>query len=1232
VTEFLGQIIPFLGGAIGALVLFVLLRETVRSLKRLHWRIKRGKCLSLIGQLNDVTVEQLLPLAVELKKSFSLPLVESVLDQFRSQELTAPVRQELASIYDHLGLVEHHLKTLNKGKTWLERADAAEKLGQIGHVKAVVPLINLLGDESEDREVKGVATQALGEIRDERAIAPLIEVLGLPGSATDQPVADVLARFGEAVLQPLMKVLSASTGEAQRFWAARILGELQTHRATPTLLNALNDHSTKVRAEAALALGRLGTREGVSPLSRMLLGDPVPLVRDAAAQALGNIADDRTLAALREALADLDHEARRSAMLALEKMGEKATPFFIEALRGESKEAAIQAASALERMGMVAIWIEELAGENSETPFELLTLIAKNGVVETLARSLTHPQLPVRIRLCNILSEGTSSRSFEALAELAQKGTEWAERVEALLALIKLADVRSVPLLRDALDEKQEAVQELLLLALQESPRSLLEPLADQLSALLQGANLNIRVQAIKVLAKIHSESLFSVLLSSLADAAPEVRREAALALQHYSNRQGVQALVATLQDPDGGVRTTAVESLGQLRDPQAIRPLVHAFEGADEDYRDHIASALAAMPKQEFHQLTDLLMGLSHPKARAGITLTLGLIGDQAAMQLLTTFLKDPEPIVRASAASALGRFGREGMTSVLVDCLSDPKRKVRAAVVDALGKSGNAAIIEYLLPLLESEPDALVCQRVALAVGCLIADQGPEAKEQDLESENLRAKATSAVTKWFKQKRGGKNQAAGWVAFALLEEESYFSQILKASQDAPLRAAMQECLKQLSSPVQDRFFAFLSLDSHLFWRDEVEKSVEHYTRLLHSSREKRDRMHAIEALSTLAEKAAIPVIESVFATDPSPQVRAAALAILGGLLKGEPLVASITQAAQDPSDRVRSQVIPTLDRLSPKELEGAREQLIPLLDSSQEEIRRPVADLLARLYYHDWQVLADQLLGAEKRSRVLGLIETLGRMSHSQISPLLVQFMKHSDPAVRGASAQAAAQSGALAKQEWISCLDDSQEAVRLAAIQGLGKQLDDEVLEIFAQHLKDPSPKVRGQIATLLGKKKLADNERPTEILGHLTQDVNFGVRIISLVSLLGLGETGLVQEVAASMPHLEGKERSALLEHLQNEGVFVELLDTVQRDRDPKARKEAIQFLSVLDLSQFTGEIAKALSDPSSQVRIAAIEALGQIRDPLLEKQIEALSEDPVKKVRSAVKHRNLRRVQ
>ncbi|MDA2939159.1 HEAT repeat domain-containing protein, partial [Acidobacteria bacterium AH-259-A15] len=811
VAEILREIIPFLGGAIGALIFLVLIRETFRSLKRRRWRKKRAHCLSLIGRVNDLRVEQLLPLALELKKSFSLPLVESVLDEFRAQELTAPVQQKLAGIYDHLGLVERHLKTLKEAKSWLERARAAKKLGQIGHVRAVLPLITLLRNASEDREVKSVATQALGEIRDERAIAPLIEVLGLPGSATGQPVADVLAQFGELVLQPLMKVLSSSKQEAQRFWAARILGGLKTHRATPTLLNALSDHSTKVRTEAALALGRSGTHEGVSPLSRMLLEDPVPLVRDAAAQALGNIADDRALTTLREALIDLDHDTRRSAMLALEKMGEKAIPLLLEALHGDSKEAAVQAASALERLGVVAARIEDLAGEKSQPAFELLTCIVKTGVVETLARSCTHSQLPVRIRLCRILSEGASPRSFDALTELAQKDSEWAARLEALVALIKLADTRSVPLFTRALGEEEETVRERLLMALREAPRSLLDPLAGTVSALLQDANLKIRVEAIKVLAKLHNKDLFSVLLSSLSDAAPEVRREAALALQHYSSKEGIQALIVALQDPDQEVRAAAVKSLGHLKDPHSIGPLANAFERADESYRANIADALAAMPTQEFYQLTDFLMGLSHPKARSGIALTMGLIGDQQAIRLLTIFLKDPEPEVRAAAAGALGRFRRKEVASVLVDWLSDPNERVRAAVVDALAKSGNASIIEYLLPMLESEPDALVSQWVALAVGCLMAHEGPDTGDPKL-------KATAALTKWFKEKTDVKNRAAGLIALALLENESYFSKILKASQEAPLRAAMQGFLKRLSSGVQDKFFAFLSLDPQLF------------------------------------------------------------------------------------------------------------------------------------------------------------------------------------------------------------------------------------------------------------------------------------------------------------------------------------------------------------------------------------------------------------------------------
>ncbi|MCK4795149.1 MAG: HEAT repeat domain-containing protein [Desulfobacteraceae bacterium] len=1220
-AELLWQIIPFLGAAIGAIIFLVLIREAVRSLKRRRWHKQREHCLSLIGRLK---VEEFLPLALELKKSFSLPLIESILDDFGSQGLSPPVRQKLAGIYDHLGFVEHHIKTLREAKSWSERANAAEKLGQIGHAQAVLPLITSLQDASENREVKSVAMQALGKVHDERAIEPLIEALGLSDPVTGQPLADTLAQFGEAVLQPLMKVLSSSKREAQRFWATRILGGLKTHRATSILLNALSDHSPKVRSEAALALRHLGAHQAVHPLSKMLLEDPVPLVRDEAAEALGSIGDDRALATLKEGLADLDYAARRRAMESLEKMGEKVIPFFLEVLQGESKKAAAQAAAALERMGALTTWIEDLRGEKWQRAFELLTRIVRAGVVETLARSLTHPQLPVRIRLCRILSEGVSPRIFEALTEIAQKDTEWAARLEALLALTKLADVRSIPLLTHALGEEEETIREHLLIALRKAPRSLLDPLTDTVSALLQDANLKIRVEAIRVLAKMHTEGLSSLLVSSLSDAFPEVRREAALALQYYPNKEGVQALIAALQDPDREVRAAAVKSLGQLKDPQAIGPLANAFEQADEGYRDNIAAALAAMPIQELYQLTDLLMGSSHPRARVGITRTLALIGDQKSIGLLTTFLKDPEPMVRASAASALGRFRRKEVALDLVVCLSDPNEEVRAAAVNALGKSGDPAVIKNLLSLLEHEPDAFVCQHVAIAVGCLAADQKLEVGDQRSETEIIRR-----VCEWLKSSTEINSQAAGLIALALLQDESNFQKIFRAIQEAPLRAAMQGFLKGLSGEVQDRFFAFLSLDPQLFWRDRSEKSYEHYIQLLQSSHEAHNRLRAIEALSTLREKAALPAIESAFAKDPSPQVRAAALAALGAILEGGSLFARIAQAVQDPSDTVRSQVLSMLNRLSPKELEGAQEQLILLLDTPQETIRKPAAELLARLYHHDWHALADQLLGTEKQSNIIGLIETLGKINDPKMSSLFVQFMKHGDPEVRSASAHAAATSGVLAKQEWIPYLDYPQEDIRLAAIQGLGKQLDGEVLDIFAQHLEDPSQKIRREIANLLGKGRLPGEERATQILWHLARDENLEVKLISLIYLFRSGVTGLAKEVAAIMPNFEKRDREAILECLQKEGVLAQLVGILRHSHQIGVRKEAIEFLAALDLPHYAGEIADSLEDPASDVRLAAIEVLGQIEDPAIKRAIESLAQDPVEEVRLAVKRRKVR---
>jgi HEAT repeat protein len=1210
--EILRRVLPYIGGAIGVVILLVLLREVYRSVQRARWNRKKQRCRALVGGLKDLTPEQILALATDLKKTFPLGMVETVL--FESYKDVA--YQDLTTIFDQLGLVEHHLKALREAKSWPERANAAEKLGKIGHSRAVLPLITLLQDANEDREVKNAAMRALGKIHDERAIEPLIHALGLIDVSAGQPLADVLMQFGDMAIPFLIDVLSASKKETQRYWAARILGRSNPYGATSPLLNALSDHSAKVRAEACIALGHLRISEAVSPLVKIVTEDPVSLVREAAAEGLGKIADDRAIAALLESLADLDDAARRRALGALEKMGEKVSPFFLQALYEESGETQTQAATALERMGVVALWIDELDQEDWEPAFDRLSRIAKAGVVETLARALTDPRLRVRVHVCRVLSQGASPRTFEALSRAAQHDAAWVVRLEALIALSALGDVRAVPLFNRALlEEEAEPLREMLLVALQKAPMELIESVAPTVRQFLDDANINIRVEAIRVLACLHSDAIFSSVLASIEDSAPEVRREAASALGNYKQQavgdghQIMKLLIGALHDHEREVRIAAVKSLGKLQDPRAIVPLAETFERADESDRDDISAALASMPTEEFFQSSDVLMRLSDPKARAGIAWTLGLIGDPRGIALLTVLLKDPEPKVRASAAGAVARFGRKEVVPDLLACLTDPNERVRAAVVNALGQSGNVTAIERLLAMLDNEPDAFVRKRVALMIGVLSEQPSPQIADK--------------IRHWLNSSTDAQSWAAGLTSLALLQDESSFQDILRAVQNTEAHTRFQDFLKGIPASAQNRFFSFLSLDPQLFWSKEEKKAGEHYSQLLQSSRDAQDRIRAISALSTLGDKSSAPAVDSAFTKDPSPAVRAAALEALGVLLRGDQLVAKIVQAAKDPSEIVRAQVVPAINQLRSNELREARKELLPLLDSSQAAIRKPVTELLAQAYAHDWQILADEL-GNAKQTRILGLVETLGKIRDPKIGSLFLQFMNHNLPEVRGAAALAAANAGFLRKHEWIPYLSDPFESLRFAAVRGLAKQLDDEVLRTFADHLEDPSVQIRREMASILGKHKLVGNEQAIDILRRLSQDENLPVRLISLISLFRLGVKGVAKDVGTLLPDIETEERREILETLKKEGIFIDLIKIIQHAHDIEERKEAIELITALDLRHHISVVVPSLQDPAIGVRVAAVEALAQVEDLQIQQAINALSQDPAEEVRNAVK--------
>lgn len=1210
--------------ALGGVILLVLSRELLLDLKKRLIQKQKEKCLRHIIAFGLLAPETILQLTLDLKTRFPLPIVQNVLEEMNRNEKSQAVKRQLAEIIDHLGFVDGHLKKLREAKGWTERAQAAEILGEIGLARAVLPLLAALKDPNEDKEVKSVAIRALGKIQDERAISVLIESLGSLEEVAGQFIADTLVRFGEPVLSPLTAVLLSSRNEHQRFWSARILGLIGSIRGVSPLLNALGDHSARVRAEAAKSLGVLKTREAIAPLRKILLTDPATEVRSSAAAGFGLVAEEKDLVALQKALDDLDYSVRLKAMEALENMGPKAQPIFLSALVSESKEASIQAAHAMERMGIVSRWIEALEGEGWKESFDFLVLVAKAGVVETLIRSLKHPLLAVRVRLCRILESANHPRAFEALADLAGKDPEWLVRMEALRALVDLADPRSVPVFVRALNREEETLREELLRRLENATAVLINPLTDTIVPLLQDSNVKVRGAAIRILKKNQTGDLLPHFIAALSDAVPSVREESAMALGDYPPEKVIDSLIPLLKDGDRSVRIAAVRSLGKLRSPRAIEPLTKSFEQADEGYRDEISFALAHVPSEEFYKLADFLMGFDNPKARAGIAWTLGLIKDQRAVQLLTTFLKDKDPLVRASAAGALGQFGSKEVGKILIDNLADPSERVRAAAVNAIGKSGDPLLVPFLLKALENEPDSFVAERGILAAGSLLA-------EEEIAAVSFKEKTLEFVTAWYHKARTAEAKGVALIALAFLQSKIHFESLLETISDNAGRENLQNILKGLPSEKQKLFFDTLALDPRIFWFNRPQKIREYYVDLLQGSRLPTSRIRALEALRFFNDPKALALIGQSLAKDPEASVRSAALRILGEVLKGGALVAKLLEGVNDPAETVRLQVLPILDHLSPKELQSSRESLTRLLDSSSDVVREKAAKFLARLYRDDWNLLADVLMGTGKKNQLLGLIQILGQVADAKTAPFLLQFMRHGDPAVKKMASASAAKSQVLSKKEWFPFLEDPLETVRLGALQGIGAQLDSEAIDPLSKHLEDPSPLFRRGLAVLLGARKIAGDERPLQMLKRLAQDENTGVKVASMISLFRLGVTGQGEKMGEILGTLNRAEKQGILDSLHAEGIFVEWLTLLKQGRDPARRKEALCWLGLLDLQNFTQEILLSLQDPSPEVRLQAMEMLAAVSDPLVEQALANLASDPNEAVRKAFKRRRLREV-
>ena len=337
------------------------------------------------------------------------------------------------------------------------RVTAITALGEIGSNKCTEIILGCLKDS--DKYIRSAAILALSNIGDPRAINPLTEALSrevendtlsslivyalekldpdwVERESTDRAISNMISDFKDKKLtETKRRGIAATFGRINRHWkdedwARKLKGEF---------LDRLNDKNPLVRESAAEGLGEFGDKSLFSHLYRALVNEPDWNVRCDLSHALGEIGDARAVKLLCRMLDDSIPRVRFSAAVALGKIGDTTAVIALTTALTDVKvpdggpsvdiviENPLDVFIAIARaLGEIqdtrsADALKELLGSRSDLVRRAATAalgkIGDRGAVNTLVAALNDPSLDVRREAATALSKIGDKRAVQAMLE-----------------------------------------------------------------------------------------------------------------------------------------------------------------------------------------------------------------------------------------------------------------------------------------------------------------------------------------------------------------------------------------------------------------------------------------------------------------------------------------------------------------------------------------------------------------------------------------------------------------------------------------------------------------------------------------------------------------------------------------------------------------------------------------------------------------------------------------------
>jgi HEAT repeat protein/DNA-binding beta-propeller fold protein YncE len=193
-----------------------------------------------------------------------------------------------------------------------------QAVGQIGSPKSADVLYGLSRTERTDVRISALA--ALTKVNDKRAMPTLIRMLDDPDEKIrEKATAGIGFKGNVAGIPKLVEVRKSDQAESVRIAATRALGNIASNKCIPGLKNALHDEA-KVRCQAIIGLRRIGGEKAISVLMDRL-NDMAPEVRYNVVSALGELKAKESIPALRKMVEDPNDMVQRAVHKVLGEFG-----------------------------------------------------------------------------------------------------------------------------------------------------------------------------------------------------------------------------------------------------------------------------------------------------------------------------------------------------------------------------------------------------------------------------------------------------------------------------------------------------------------------------------------------------------------------------------------------------------------------------------------------------------------------------------------------------------------------------------------------------------------------------------------------------------------------------------------------------------------------------------------------------------------------------------------------